>query len=70
MESANNKLWRFSAIGLEFSSPIIAGSIMGHYLDLYFRTDPWLTLLLFLGGVFVGFYRLIRELQLAQRELK
>ncbi len=60
---------RFAAIGIEFASPIIAGSFVGHYLDLYFHTDPWLTLFLFLTGVGLGFYRMIRELQLAQRTL-
>ena len=44
------------------------GAILGHYLDLYFHTDPWLTLVMFLLGVFVGFYRLIQELALFQRE--
>ncbi len=47
---------------------MIAGAIIGHYLDLYFHTDPWLTLVMFLLGVFIGFYRLIQELALFQRE--
>ncbi len=64
------RLSRFAAIGIEFSSPIIAGSLLGHYLDLYFHTDPWLTLVWFLAGVGLGFYRLVRELQAMQRMLK
>lgn len=67
MDLSAGKVGRFAGIGLEFASPIIAGSLVGHYLDLYFHTDPWLTLVFFLTGVGVGFYRLIRELQLAQR---
>jgi len=63
------KYARFAAIGVEFFSPIIAGTLVGHYLDLYFRTDPWLTLVMFLAGVFVAFFRLIRELQAAQKTL-
>jgi F0F1-type ATP synthase assembly protein I len=70
MEVSSGKLGRFAGIGLEFASPIIAGSLLGHYLDLYFHTDPWLTLILFLLGLGVAFYRLIRELQLAQRMLE
>jgi F0F1-type ATP synthase assembly protein I len=61
------KMMRYSAVGLEFSSPIVAGAIIGHYLDLYFKTDPWLTLGLFLLGVFAGFYRLIAALSEIQK---
>ena len=64
------KAARFMAIGFEFSGPIIAGAVIGHYLDLYFRTDPWMTFALFLAGLGLGFYRLIRELQLAQRMMR
>ena len=70
MPMTSGQMARFGSIGLEFVSPIIVGSIMGHYLDLYFHTDPWLTLVLFLTGVGLGFYRLIRDLQIAQRTLK
>jgi F0F1-type ATP synthase assembly protein I len=69
MAIESGKYARFAAIGAEFSSPIIAGALIGHYLDLHFRTDPWLTLSLFLAGLFAGFYRLIRELQAAQKAL-
>ncbi|HLH78494.1 MAG TPA: AtpZ/AtpI family protein [Candidatus Binataceae bacterium] len=53
------KLARYASIGVEFTSPIIAGAILGHYLDAYLHTDPLFTLILFLAGVFTGFYRLI-----------
>jgi F0F1-type ATP synthase assembly protein I len=69
MTIESGKYARFAAIGAEFSSPIIAGALIGHYLDLHFHTDPWLTLSLFLAGLFAGFYRLIRELQAAQKAL-
>lgn len=39
---------------------MIAGALVGHYLDVYFRTDPYLTLVMFLLGVFGGFVNLIR----------
>ena len=70
MDWSGGKFARFAAIGAEFASPIIAGSVIGHYLDQYFHTDPWLTLILFLLGMFAGFYRLIREMQAAQKMLK
>jgi F0F1-type ATP synthase assembly protein I len=60
------KMLRYGAVGFEFSSPMIAGAVAGHYLDKYFGTDPKLTLIMFLLGVLAGFVRLImtlRELQ-------
>jgi ATP synthase protein I len=68
MALSTGRMMRFAAIGFEFAWPMIAGAIIGHYLDLYFHTDPWLTLVMFLLGVFIGFYRLIQELTLFQRE--
>jgi F0F1-type ATP synthase assembly protein I len=62
------KMARYAAVGLEFSSPIIAGAIIGHYLDLYFKTDPYLTLVMFLLGVFAGFYRLVIILRDIEKE--
>jgi F0F1-type ATP synthase assembly protein I len=70
MAMSSTQMVRFASIGAEFVSPILAGCIIGHYLDLYFHTDPWITLFLFLTGLGLGFYRLIRELQIAQRMLK
>jgi len=56
MALSPTKLTRYGATDLEFSSPMLAGAIIGHYLDLYFKTDPYLTLVMFLLGVFAGFY--------------
>jgi hypothetical protein len=53
---------RITVIGLEFSSPILAGLVGGYYLGEYFHR-PWLGLAGLLGGVFLGFYRLILELR-------
>jgi hypothetical protein len=53
---------RITIIGLEFSSPILAGLVGGYYLGQYFHR-PWVGLLGLLGGVFLGFYRLIWELR-------
>jgi hypothetical protein len=53
---------RITIIGVEFSSPILAGLIGGYYLGEYFHR-PWLGLLGLAGGVFLGFYRLIFELR-------
>jgi len=69
MANDAGKYARFAAIGVEFFSPIVAGTFAGHFLDVYFHTDPWLTLILLLAGVFVAFFRLISELQAAQKML-
>jgi len=60
------RMVRYASVGIEFSSPMIAGAIIGHFLDVHFKTDPFLTLVMFLLGVFAGFFRLImllRDLQ-------
>ncbi len=49
MALSTGRMMRFAAIGFEFAWPMIAGAILGHYLDLYFRTEPWLTLAMFLS---------------------
>ncbi len=56
-------LWRYAAIGAEFFSPIIGGSVAGYYVDEHFRTGSIWTLVGLLGGVFLGFYRLVVELR-------
>ena len=62
------KMARFTTIAWEFTMPMIAGAVIGHFLDIYFHTDPTLTLILFLLGLFGGFYRGISELSRLQRE--
>jgi ATP synthase protein I len=62
------KMARYGAVGVEFSSPMLAGALVGHYLDRYFNTDPYLTLVMFLLGVFAGFYRLVIILRDFQKE--
>jgi F0F1-type ATP synthase assembly protein I len=62
-------LWRFAAIGAEFFSPILGGSLLGYYLDGYFHTTPVLAISGVLLGVFLGMYRLIVTLRDFQRSL-
>lgn len=63
-ESRDNRsrVLRFTAIGLEFFSPILGGVIFGYYLGEYLH-KPWIGLVGLLGGVFLGFYRLIVEIR-------
>jgi hypothetical protein len=60
--SGSPRYLRITVIGLEFSSPILAGLLGGYYLGEYFHR-PWLGLLGLGGGVFLGFYRLIMGLR-------
>jgi F0F1-type ATP synthase assembly protein I len=62
-------LWRFAAVGAEFFSPILGGSLLGYYLDDHFHTAPWLAVAGVLLGVFLGMYRLVVELRDFQRSL-
>lgn len=61
--------WRLAAIGVEFFSPIIGGSVVGYYIDQYFHTGSIWTLIGLLGGVFIAFHRLIIEIREFQRNL-
>jgi F0F1-type ATP synthase assembly protein I len=59
---ANSRYLRYTAIGLEFFSPIIGGLVAGYYLGEYLHR-PWIGLVGLLGGVFLGFYRLVSEIR-------
>jgi F0F1-type ATP synthase assembly protein I len=62
----SSEMFRFAAIGLEFFSPIVAGILGGYYLGEYLHKNPWLGLIGMLGGIAVGFYRLIVEVRAFQ----
>jgi hypothetical protein len=62
-------LWRYSGIGAELFSPIIGGSVAGYYIDEHFHTGSIWTLVGLLGGVFLGFYRLIAEVRSFRKNL-
>lgn len=54
---------RFLGIGFEFAFTVVAGVVAGSYLDDYFGTNPWLTLLLTVGAMAGSIYRLTRMLE-------
>jgi F0F1-type ATP synthase assembly protein I len=55
---------QMTALGLEFSSAVIGGLILGYYLDQWLGTHPWL----FLVGTFGGLgAAVLRMLQLLKR---
>jgi F0F1-type ATP synthase assembly protein I len=59
---ADSPYFRLMVMGLEFSSPILGGLIGGYYIGDYFHR-PWIGLVGLIGGVFLGFYRLILEIR-------
>jgi hypothetical protein len=59
---SGSRYMRLTIIGLEFSSPILAGLIGGYYVGEALHR-PWIGLVGLLAGVFVGFYRLIWEVR-------
>jgi ATP synthase protein I len=50
---------QLSAVGLEFSSTVIGGLILGYYLDDWLGTEPWLFLVGTFGGLGAAVLRMI-----------
>lgn len=46
---------RASVIGLEMGLSVATGLAIGYYLDRYFQTKPWLTIIFLLLGVAAAF---------------
>ena len=63
-----SNLARYTIIGFELSSPIIGGGIAGYFANEYFH-NVWLAVIFLLGGIFLGFYRLIVEVRNIQKNL-
>jgi ATP synthase protein I len=49
------RVMRYSAVGLEMGFSVAIGVVIGYYLDRYFHTGPWLTLIFLILGVVAGF---------------
>lgn len=55
---------QMAALGLEFSSAVIGGLILGYYLDEWLGTKPWMVL----AGTFAGLgTAVIRMIALTKR---
>lgn len=54
------KIGKYTAAGLEFPSTILGGLLLGYFLDGYFKTSPWLTLILTILALVGGFVRLFQ----------
>lgn len=54
----------FIVIGFELGFSVIAGILLGHYVDRWLETDtPWFTMLGLLAGGFAGFNLLLRMIK-------
>lgn len=57
----------YGGVGFQLATSVVAGLLIGGYLDKRWDTSPWLTLTgLILGGV-GGFYNLIKILSWNQK---
>lgn len=48
------------AMALEIPMSPIAGGVMGHYIDVYFHTEPWFTGILAFAGFIHSIVTVIR----------
>lgn len=54
----------FIVIGFELGFSVIAGILLGQYVDRWLETDtPWFTILGLLAGGFAGFNLLLRMIK-------
>ena len=57
-----------SVMGLHLVSGVVVGMAMGYYLDKYFGTKPWLTLIFLVFGIIAGYKNMFREMQRIQKK--
>jgi len=74
MQEDRKKLYkrfmRYSAVGLEMGFSVAIGVAIGYYLDRYFHTGPWLTLIFLILGVIAGFrslFSLMKDIDKSER---
>lgn len=56
-----------SVMGLHLVSGVVVGIAMGYYLDKYFGTKPWLTLIFLVFGIIAGYKNMFREMKRIQK---
>ena len=54
---------RFVGVGFEFAGTVVAGVIVGHYIDTHIHTEPLFTLVLTLAAMGGALYRLLWSLK-------
>ena len=66
-ETAFVRYAKYGAIAFEFIGSIAAGVFIGHALDRWLGTDPWLVLAMIIAGTVIGFYRMVQILRRFER---
>lgn len=57
-----------SMMGIHLVSGVLVGLGMGYYLDKYFGTKPWLTVVFLIFGIIAGYKNMFREMQRIQKK--
>lgn len=68
MPRRDNRWLRLASIGPHFLAATLIGYFLGSRLDIWFGTDPILTVLFALFGIAAGFINLFQEVQILNRE--
>jgi ATP synthase protein I len=63
-------MWRLSSIGIEMGVAVLIGYLMGHLLDKWLGTNPWLTVVFVVLGVVAGFKGMIAAAREATADAK
>ncbi len=53
-------LWRASLVGIHLVAATFVGFAIGHYLDKFLGTRPWLTLIFLFLGIGAGFREIFK----------
>jgi ATP synthase protein I len=59
MQQASNWL-NASIVGIQFPIAMAIGYFWGRWMDSWFGTEPWLTIVFFVFGLIAGFVNLFR----------
>ena len=64
--SKNSKWVKFSSMGLELGLSVVAGFLIGSWMDGWLGTEPWLLLVFGAAGIIAGYrsiFRLVKKVQ-------
>jgi F0F1-type ATP synthase assembly protein I len=59
-----------TTLGWELALPIFGGALLGYHLDKSLNTNHLLTLILLFTGIFMGYYNLIKLIELEMLRTK
>jgi ATP synthase protein I len=51
-----------SAIGFQLAGAIVAGLLLGHFIDQYVKIAPWATIIGLLMGIFTGAFSVYKKI--------